>query len=137
MRSPTAPAVTAPTSVAESLVDDRAILAPDLWTTATEAVLGLLAATVVGAAIAVAMHLWPPVRRALYPLAVGSQAVPMVVLAAPLVIAAWLVAHYGVAYVGLYLALAAAVTFVALLVMKETSRASLDGAEPVNVRRET
>lgn len=50
-------------------------------------------------------------------------------------IAAWLVAHYGVAYVGLYLSLAAAVTFVALLVMKETSRASLD--EPVNVRRET
>lgn len=43
-------------------------------------------------------------------------------------IAAWLVAHYGVAYVGLYLSLAAAVTFVALLVMKETSRASLDGS---------
>jgi MFS family permease len=41
-------------------------------------------------------------------------------------IAAWLVAHYGVAFVGLYLSLAAAVTFVALLVMKETSRASLD-----------
>lgn len=76
----------APTSVARALVEDRAILAPDLLATATEAVLGLLAATVVGAAIAVAMHLWPPARRALYPLAVGSQAVPMVVLAAPLIL---------------------------------------------------
>lgn len=44
-------------------------------------------------------------------------------------IAAWLVTHYGVAYVGLYLALAAALTFVALLVMRETSRSSLDAAE--------
>jgi metabolite-proton symporter len=42
-------------------------------------------------------------------------------------IAAWLVANYGVAYVGVYLSLAAAVTFVALLVMKETSSSSLDG----------
>jgi MFS family permease len=41
-------------------------------------------------------------------------------------IAAWLVANYGVAYVGLYLSLAAAVTFVALLIMKETSGTSLD-----------
>lgn len=76
----------APTSVARALVEDRAILGPDLLTTATEAVLGLLAATVIGVAIAVAMHLWQPARRALYPLAVGSQAVPMVVLAAPLIL---------------------------------------------------
>lgn len=76
----------APTSVARALVDDRAVLAPDLWTTATEAVLGLVAATVVGAAIAVAMHLWTPARKALYPLVVGSQALPIVVLAAPLIL---------------------------------------------------
>ena len=76
----------APTSVAESLVEDRAVLAPDLWTTAVEAVLGLLAATVAGAAIAVAMHLWPVARRTLYPLVVGSQALPIVVLAAPLIL---------------------------------------------------
>ena len=41
-------------------------------------------------------------------------------------IAAWLVSNYGVAYVGLYLSLAACVTFVALLIMKETSGTSLD-----------
>ncbi len=76
----------APTSIAQALVDDRSVLAPDLWTTAVEAVLGLLAATVIGAVIAVAMHLWTPARRALYPLVVGSQALPIVVLAAPLIL---------------------------------------------------
>ena len=59
---------------------------PDLATTALETVLGLLAAAVIGASIAVLMHLWPPARRALYPYVVGSQAVPIVVLAAPLVL---------------------------------------------------
>lgn len=63
-----------------------ALRSPDLWTTAAEAVLGLLAATVAGAAIALAMHLWPVARRTLYPLVVGSQALPIVVLAAPLIL---------------------------------------------------
>ncbi|HVL94352.1 MAG TPA: ABC transporter permease [Solirubrobacteraceae bacterium] len=76
----------APTSVARALVEDRELLLGDLWVTAAEAVLGLAAAVAAGAAIAVAMHLWAPVRRALYPLVVGSQAVPMVVLAAPLIL---------------------------------------------------
>lgn len=76
----------APTSVAESLFEDRAVLGPDLLTTAVEAVLGLLAATLAGAAIAIAMHLWAPARRTLYPLVVGSQALPIVVLAAPLIL---------------------------------------------------
>jgi NitT/TauT family transport system permease protein/putative hydroxymethylpyrimidine transport system permease protein len=76
----------APTSILTALVDDADILLPDLWTTTVEAVLGLLAAVVVGAAIAVAMHLSPLTRRALYPLVVGSQAVPIVVLAAPLLL---------------------------------------------------
>ncbi|MEA2123939.1 MAG: putative hydroxymethylpyrimidine transport system permease protein [Solirubrobacteraceae bacterium] len=76
----------APTSVAQSLVDDRSLLAHDLLVTAYEAVLGLLAATLVGAAIAIVMHLWEPARKALYPYVVGSQALPMVVLAAPLLI---------------------------------------------------
>jgi ABC-type nitrate/sulfonate/bicarbonate transport system permease component len=76
----------APTSVAQALFDDRGVLAPDLLTTAEEAVLGLLVATLVGAAIAIAMHLWTPARKALYPLVVGSQALPIVVLAAPLIL---------------------------------------------------
>ncbi len=76
----------APTSVAEALWTDRGVLAPDLAVTALEAVLGLLAATLAGALIAVSMHLWSPARRTLYPLVVGSQALPIVVLAAPLIL---------------------------------------------------
>jgi ABC-type nitrate/sulfonate/bicarbonate transport system permease component len=76
----------APTSVARALVDDFDLLGPDLWTTAVEAVAGLAVAVAVGALIAVAMHLWRPARRALHPLVVGSQALPIPVLAAPLVL---------------------------------------------------
>jgi putative hydroxymethylpyrimidine transport system permease protein len=76
----------APTAVAEALVRDFDLLGPDLWTTTVEAVVGLAAAVLVGAAAAIAMHLWPPVRRALHPLVVGSQALPIPVLAAPLVL---------------------------------------------------
>jgi NitT/TauT family transport system permease protein/putative hydroxymethylpyrimidine transport system permease protein len=78
--------VPAPSDVAQAIADDRGDLARALLVTAEEAVLGLLAAAVVGAAIAVMMHLWRPARDALYPLAVGSQAVPIVVLAAPLIL---------------------------------------------------
>jgi NitT/TauT family transport system permease protein/putative hydroxymethylpyrimidine transport system permease protein len=76
----------APTSIASALVDDAGLLAPDLWTTAVESVAGLAAGLAAGALVAVAMHLWAPVRRAVYPLLIGSQAVPIPVLAAPLVL---------------------------------------------------
>jgi metabolite-proton symporter len=41
-------------------------------------------------------------------------------------LATWLVAEYGVGWVGLYLAAAASLTFIALLFMRETKDASLD-----------
>lgn len=41
-------------------------------------------------------------------------------------LATWLATRYGVAWVGVYLATAAAVTFVALLIMRETKNDSLD-----------
>ena len=71
----------APTSVIEALWNDRAILGPDLLVTLGEVLLGLLAAIVAGAALGLAMHLWAPVRRALGPLVIGSQAVPVPVIA--------------------------------------------------------
>ena len=83
----------APTQVLAALWEDRALLAPDLWTTTYEVVLGLLAATVVGGLLGAAMHLSPGVRRALHPFVIGSQAVPVPVLA-PLVI---LVLGFGLA----------------------------------------
>ena len=74
-----------PSDVLQALWEDRSLLAPDLWTTTYEVLLGLAAATVAGAALGVAMHLSPALRRALRPLVIGSQAVPVPVIA-PLVI---------------------------------------------------
>ena len=76
----------APTAIATSLVEDADLLLPDLAVTAGEAVLGLLAAPFLGAAFALAKHLSDPVRKALHPLVIGSQAVPIVVIAAPLIL---------------------------------------------------
>jgi NitT/TauT family transport system permease protein/putative hydroxymethylpyrimidine transport system permease protein len=77
----------APSEVARTLWEDRSVLGPDLAVTTGEVVLGLAAAFVVGVALAVAMHLVPAVEDALRPLVVGSQAVPIPVLA-PLVVLA-------------------------------------------------
>jgi putative hydroxymethylpyrimidine transport system permease protein len=77
----------APTDVARTLWDDRSLLAPDLATTTWEVLIGLAAAIAGGAAIALAMHLSPLARRALRPLVIGSQAVPVPVIA-PLIILA-------------------------------------------------
>lgn len=71
----------APTQVAESLYVDRGLLGEDLLVTSVEVLAGLTAAVVIGTATAVAMHLWPSVRRAVHPLVVGSQAVPIPVIA--------------------------------------------------------
>jgi NitT/TauT family transport system permease protein/putative hydroxymethylpyrimidine transport system permease protein len=83
----------APTQVATALWRDRGILGPDLLTTTGEVLLGLAAAVVAGVAIALAMHLSPAARSALRPLVIGSQAVPVPVIA-PLVI---LVLGFGLA----------------------------------------
>jgi putative hydroxymethylpyrimidine transport system permease protein len=70
-----------PTQVAQSLYEDRSLLARDLGVTSFEIVVGLATAMVAGAAVAIAMHLRRGVRRALHPLVVGSQAVPIPVIA--------------------------------------------------------
>ena len=75
----------APSAVATSLWEDRSILGPDLAVTTGEVVLGLGAALLLGVALAVAMHLVPWIDQALRPLVVGSQAVPIPVLA-PLIV---------------------------------------------------
>jgi NitT/TauT family transport system permease protein/putative hydroxymethylpyrimidine transport system permease protein len=76
----------APSEVASALWHDRDLLGPDAWVTAREVLLGFALALVAGVAIALALHLSPLVRRALYPLVVASQAVPVVVIAPILVI---------------------------------------------------
>ena len=71
----------APTEVASSLWTDRGLLWSNLVVTGQEVVLGLLVALVVSLAIAVVVHLSPPLRRAIMPLAAASQAVPIVLFA--------------------------------------------------------
>ncbi|MGH2842197.1 MAG: ABC transporter permease, partial [Solirubrobacteraceae bacterium] len=77
-----------PHAVARSLVDDRGVLARNLGRTALEIVLGIVVAVVSGSLAAVAIHLSDLLRRALYPLLVASQAIPVVILFPVLVL--WL-----------------------------------------------
>ena len=76
----------APSEVAQALVDDRALLLEDAWVTAQEVVLGFVVALAAGAALAVLLHVSQIARRAVYPLVVASQALPVVVIAPILVI---------------------------------------------------
>lgn len=75
----------APHEIAQSLYDDRSLLLSNLAVTAQEVGLGVVLALLIGGLLALALHLWPPLRRAAYPLLVSSQAVPFVILAPLLV----------------------------------------------------
>jgi putative hydroxymethylpyrimidine transport system permease protein len=78
--------VPAPSEVAESLWEDRSMLAEDAWVTLQEVVLGFLLALVAGVGLAILIHLSETSRRAVYPLLVASQTIPIVVLAPVLVV---------------------------------------------------
>jgi NitT/TauT family transport system permease protein/putative hydroxymethylpyrimidine transport system permease protein len=78
----------APHSVASALWDNAGFLAANLEPTAEEVGLGILLALLLGFALGVVIHLSPILRRAIYPIAVGSQAVPIAVLA-PLLVFWW------------------------------------------------
>jgi putative hydroxymethylpyrimidine transport system permease protein len=80
--------IPAPSDIAQSLVDDRELLASDAWVTAQEVLLGFALAAVLGFAFAVVMHASDVLRRAFYPLLVASQTVPVVAIAPILVV--WL-----------------------------------------------
>jgi ABC-type nitrate/sulfonate/bicarbonate transport system permease component len=78
----------APHAIATALWDNAGLLAANLKPTATEVVLGIMLALVLGFALAVLIHLSATLRRAIYPLAIGSQAVPIAVIA-PLLVFWW------------------------------------------------
>jgi putative hydroxymethylpyrimidine transport system permease protein len=78
--------VPAPSDVADSLWSDRSLLADNAWVTLREVLAGFLIALVVGFALAVALHLSQTARRALYPLLVASQTVPVIAIAPILVV---------------------------------------------------
>lgn len=74
-----------PSQIAQALWDDRALLLDNFAVTAIEVGLGVLLALLLGLVFAVAIHFSEPLRRAVYPLFVGSQAVPLVILSPLLV----------------------------------------------------
>jgi NitT/TauT family transport system permease protein/putative hydroxymethylpyrimidine transport system permease protein len=77
-----------PTDVATALWDDRSLLADQLAVTAREMAIGLVVALVVAVVFAIAMHRFDPVRRAVYPLAIASQTIPIPGIA-PLLVFWW------------------------------------------------
>jgi NitT/TauT family transport system permease protein/putative hydroxymethylpyrimidine transport system permease protein len=78
----------APHAVFASLYTDRGLLWSNFLVTAKEIVLGIVIAMAAGIALAIVVYFSPTLRRALYPLLVASQAVPVPMLAPVLVL--WL-----------------------------------------------
>jgi putative hydroxymethylpyrimidine transport system permease protein len=77
-----------PAGVARVLADNPSLLADNFQATAIEVAGGIAVALIAGAVLAVALHLSERARKALYPLLVASQAIPVPVLAPLLVV--WL-----------------------------------------------
>lgn len=75
-----------PTTIASAGAAARSIIAPHIWQTVLETWLGLGLALVVGLAFALLIDASPLIRRAVYPLLVVSQTVPIVAIAPLLVI---------------------------------------------------
>lgn len=71
----------APHAVASSLYDDRGLLWSNFLVTAEEVLLGILVAAVAALLLAGAMHFSATVRRAVYPLLIASQTIPIPILA--------------------------------------------------------
>jgi ABC-type nitrate/sulfonate/bicarbonate transport system permease component len=78
--------VPAPSDVAESLWRDRSLLAENAWVTLQEVAGGIAIALAVGWSLAIAMHVSPLLRHALYPLLVASQTVPVIAIAPILIV---------------------------------------------------
>jgi NitT/TauT family transport system permease protein/putative hydroxymethylpyrimidine transport system permease protein len=73
--------IPAPSDIATSLWEDRSLLADNAWVTLREVLGGFAVALVLGLLAALVLHLSPILRRALYPLIVATQTVPIIVFA--------------------------------------------------------
>ena len=76
----------APSRIGADFRGDAGLLASATWVTLREVLLGFLLACAAGLGLALALHLSATLRRALYPLLIASQTIPVVVLAPVLVI---------------------------------------------------
>jgi putative hydroxymethylpyrimidine transport system permease protein len=78
--------VPSPAEVADALWNDRSVLLENTWVTLREILIGIGIGVVLGILLATAMRFSALLRDAVFPLAVGLQAVPVVVLAPILVV---------------------------------------------------
>lgn len=78
--------VPSPSQIASALWDERSLLADNAWVTLREVILGFALAVAAGLLFAVAMHLSQTLRRAVYPLLVASQTIPVIAVAPILVV---------------------------------------------------
>ena len=113
----------APHGIAAALYDDRGLLWSNFLVSAKEIVLGSLVAGGAGFLLAVVMHLSRWLRRALLPLLVASQAVPVPVMAVPLLF--WL--GFGLEP---KIVLIAIVSFFSIVVTTLAGLATIDPALP-------
>jgi NitT/TauT family transport system permease protein/putative hydroxymethylpyrimidine transport system permease protein len=109
----------APHRIASALYTDRSLLWSNFRVSAEEILLGIGAATLAAVALAVAIHFSRTLRRALYPLIVASQTIPIPMLATVLVI--WL--GFGI---GPKLIVIAVVSFFPIVVTTLNALASVD-----------
>src|SRR6266480_304083 len=72
--------VPTPSEIAADMTTDWPVLEPALLVTAREILLGFVIAVAGGVGLAVLLHLVSVLRRAVYPVLIGSQTIPIVVL---------------------------------------------------------
>lgn len=70
-----------PSAIARTVIADRRLLAHHGWVTLQEVIVGFMVALIAGVLLAVAIDASSLVSRAVYPLIVASQAIPIVALA--------------------------------------------------------
>jgi putative hydroxymethylpyrimidine transport system permease protein len=109
----------APHSVAAALYDDRGLLWSNFKVTASEVLLGIAAAAVAALLLATVMHFSTNLRRAVYPLLIASQTIPIPLLAPVLVL--WL--GFGI---GPKLVVIGLVSFFSIVVTTLAGFASVD-----------
>jgi ABC-type nitrate/sulfonate/bicarbonate transport system permease component len=78
--------IPSPSEIASTLWENRSLLAENAWVTMREILLGMGCALAAGLGFAVLLHLSGTLRRATYPLLVGSQAIPIIVIAPILIV---------------------------------------------------
>ena len=78
--------IPSPSEIAADMKTDWPVLEPALLVTLKEILIGFLISAAAGVGLAVLLHMSTTLRRAFYPILIGSQTVPIVVLAPILVI---------------------------------------------------